>query len=544
VAEGLARLRAAWPLLVPVFLAAVLHARGFGGYWLGDDLPNLHRTHEWAQAGNLWSDTARQFLSPITGGGSFIRPMVIASFSLNYAISGPGYAGWFALNFLVHLASVLLVAWIVLALGRRLGADGRWPALVAGLVFGTSPAIAEGVYWLSARGDGWVTLLSLAAVAVWVRDDARGTRHALWAYPVLLVLALGFKESAAILPLQMVLLALAWPGPRPRGQWEGVIAGLALMALYFGYRAVLFGSLFQTYLPRPEGEAAWWVRLAEAARSLPDWWSGLTGERPGRAAAYVLLLLAGTVVTLVRCWGPRLRLGVAFLLAGAGLLVATAANLGAFPPSGESGRLFYGPFAWLALAIGTLTLQPAGATRSAADRVAAGLIVVSVLIGAGLLNATLRHVEQAQDRSRALVAALAAWEEGTQVTMLLIPELQGPVVAFRNGQGGIVLPPLQSQPMLHRVVPSLPGDIPKRYDEFAAGLGTRLVKIQPQRADAATLRDLLQRDAASWPALACWVPGDRRIFRLDPVDPSDRDEWIRRVRTYAQRCMPEERSRP
>src|SRR5438309_348125 len=89
-----------------------------------------------------------------------------------------------------------------------------WPVIV--------PLVAAGVFWGSARSDGWVTLCSFAAIAVWVRDSERGTRHGALAYPVLLAIALGFKESAAIFPIQMALVAWAWPGPRPRGLWLGV----------------------------------------------------------------------------------------------------------------------------------------------------------------------------------------------------------------------------------------------------------------------------------------------------------------------------------
>src|SRR5579859_3427995 len=211
------RLARAWWLLVPLAAAALFYAAGFGGFWLGDDWPNLHRAWRTATEGTLWSETWSEFVAPNLGGGSFLRPMLIASFSLDYALFGARYAGWFAFNFAVHLANVALIAWLVGAWARACGRDGAVAAALAAAAFGLSPFVAEGVYWLSARSDGWVTLCSLAALAVWVRDAERGTRHGLVAYPALLLVAFGFKESAAILPLQVGLVALAWPGARPRG---------------------------------------------------------------------------------------------------------------------------------------------------------------------------------------------------------------------------------------------------------------------------------------------------------------------------------------
>ena len=80
-----------------------------------------------------------------------MRPLVIASFSLNYQLSGTSYAGWYALNFAVHLANVALVAFLVSRWARKLGVDGSLAACLAALVFGLSPLLAEGVFWVSAR---------------------------------------------------------------------------------------------------------------------------------------------------------------------------------------------------------------------------------------------------------------------------------------------------------------------------------------------------------------------------------------------------------
>lgn len=536
------RIAAAWPLLVPVLLAAALYARGFQGFWLGDDLPNLHRTHEWSEAGRLWSDTLRQFLAPITGGGFFIRPMVIATFSLNYEIAGARYAGWYALNFAVHLANTALLAFVVLGFARRLRCEGRGAALAAALLFGLNPLASEGVYWISARSDQWVALCSLAAIAVWIRDDRRGTRHGAWAYPLLLVVALGFKESAAVVPLQMALLALAWPSPRPRGMLFAVAAGFGVMALYFTFRAYLFGAIFETYFAAGQLRSGPIERVWGALQSLPAWWGGLAHARPSHATLYVLASAAALVAALAASRGAGLRLALASLASSAGMLAATLYSLGGFASSGEGGRLLYGPASWLALGMGLLLVRAPGAS-SIAWKAAGALALLAALAGGAILQSTIRQVTDAQQGSRALVAALAQLAAGRDsLSMVIVPENQGPTVLYRNGQGGLVLPPVQPRPLLHRVIPSLPRDIPGRYDEFAGGLATRLGEVVPANAEAATLEDLRVRGEARWPPVLCWVPGERRLVELPRPDPSRRDEWIRQTRSAARACLPEEPS--
>jgi hypothetical protein len=536
------RIAAAWPLLVPVVLAAVLYARGFQGFWLGDDLPNLHRAHEWSQAGSLWSETLRQFIAPVTGGGFFVRPMIISSFSLNYEVAGARYAGWYAFNFAVHLANTALLALIVLGLARRLRCEGRAAAFAAALLFGLNPLASEGVYWISARSDQWVTLCSLAAVAVWLRDDDLGTRHGVWAYPLLLVVALGFKESAAVIPLQMGLLALAWPSPRPRGMAFAVASGFGLMVLYFTFRMYLFGTMFETYLGAGEMRVGPLERVWSALQSLPAWWSGLARARPSHAALYVAASAATLIVALASSRGAGFRVALASLASSAGMLVATLYSLGGFAPNGEGGRLLYGPAAWLALGIGLLLLRTAG-TPAIAWRGAFALGLLAAVAGGAILQSNMRHVTHAQQGSRALVAALSQLAASEKpLSMVIIPENQGSTVLYRNGQGGLVLPPVQERPILHRVVPSLPRDIPGRYDEFARGLATRLVEVVPPNAEAATMKQLLVPREASWPPVFCWVPGERRLVELPRPDPSRREQWISQTRSAARTCLPDEPS--
>src|SRR6266849_6454597 len=229
-----------------------------------------------------------------------------------------------------------------------------------------------------------VTLRSLAGLAVWRRDSDRGSRHGALVYPALLAIALGFKESAAILPFQMALVAWGWPGPRPRGMLFGVVAAFAVLGLYFVFRSMLFSSMFETYIGTASRTGSMIDRLSAMLQTIPAWWDGFAHARPRHGAVHVAALAAALLAAAAFCRGGALRLAIALLAASGGLAAATFYHLGGMAPTGEGGRLLYGPIAWLALALGVLLLHAPGARLPL--RVARALAVLAIVAGAGLLH--------------------------------------------------------------------------------------------------------------------------------------------------------------
>ena len=196
-------------ILLPVALAAAMYARFFGGFWLGDDFANLHRTWFAAQRGGLLAQTWSELAGTVPSQGAFYRPLMTASLSLNQWLAADRFAGWFAFSYLVHLANAALVAALVARLAAACGRDGRVAGALAAAFFAVSPLLAEGVFWVSARSDPCVTLLTLAGFFLWAAPNGNKERRSkAWlGLPLLLVPALGFKESAAVLPLQLVVIA-------------------------------------------------------------------------------------------------------------------------------------------------------------------------------------------------------------------------------------------------------------------------------------------------------------------------------------------------
>lgn len=511
------------PALAMIATLLWLYAPGFHGFWLGDDFGHLHQTFNWAQDGKLWSETMRKFSAPADAIGNFYRPLIFVTLSANFALSGANYWGWFLTNLLLHVACALLLMWVLRRAAASVDRDAGTPAALVTLLFAASPLLVEGVMWVSARSDLAVTTLAMLAAGLWLAPDHRDRRgfDPRFVIPLLVLVGLGFKESAAVLPLQLLLLALARPRSVGRSGWWVLVSCAGVVVVFLAARAWWFESAWHAYADGGERS------LPEAVRSLPEWWHGAVAAAPRTALTWLLACLAAALLScrFARGHAPQLKLAAAFAGAGAGQLLATLLNLGNFAANGEGGRLLYGPIAWFALSLGVLIASsldaeasPTGRTRRRLARIFVGLAVICGILAT---HARVAQFASVQSEMRDLTAAIGRYAIArTDTTVLAIPDQRLGVVAARNGQGALVMPPLQSKGLLHRVVPTLPEELALRPAQFAAGLGTQLTALQPQRADLATLRLMLQPAPPSpAPAYACWASGSREIVPVTPAEP-------------------------
>ena len=516
-----------------------MYARFFAGFWLGDDFGFLHQTWLAAANGELWAQTSAGFLQADPAGVVFYRPMMIASVALNQWIAGKHFAGWFTFNYLAHLGNAALVALLTARLAAACGRDGRVAGVLAAAFFALCPLLAEGVFWVAARADAYVTLLTLAGICAWASSPTSAVRAAV--LPLLLAVALGFKESAVVFPLQMTLVALAWPTRVSRAQILGIVACFLLVALYFVVRAHFFGDFWRVYTradPAPRLNALWL-----SAGSIGAWWKGLTANTPRIALAYIGLSASACVLIAVGARGTQMRVAAALLCSSAGLVVATLLSIDGMAASGEGGRLAYTAVAWLALAIGVAGAQSmpeivSDEGRLGYRRAGLALLLCATIAGAWVLQGELRTARSAQNSVRDMVNASREWPvTHAGLTLLLIEENYGPVVTTRNAQAWLVMPPVQPKPLLHRVLPTLPKEFASRHDQLTAGLATRLEAIRPSRLDADEMTRLFERDAARWPEhYACWSARTRRIVELAAPDPGNRTQWSEALRDRLGQC--------
>lgn len=155
---------------------------------------------------------------------TYYRPVAIASFMLDTAMSGARPRAYHATNAVLHAAAVCLLMMLALAWGAPM-----WAALAAALVFAVHPLNVQAVAWIAGRNDllmavfGLVSLLMFAALkgcATQTGDRRVGQPFRAATHVVAFALALFSKETGIVFPVLAVLYQLAVQRTRlTRVQW-------------------------------------------------------------------------------------------------------------------------------------------------------------------------------------------------------------------------------------------------------------------------------------------------------------------------------------
>jgi tetratricopeptide (TPR) repeat protein len=167
-----------------------------------------------------------------------LRPLLLISFALNYAISGTAPWSYHLFNIVLH--------WIVALLVFRLVRDHLWlgpeawpVALAAALVVAVHPLNSSAVNYVSARSAILTAVFYLGAF------DAALRRRREWCLG-LFVLALLTKETAVTLPLALLAYRLV---DRARGADDTPSPGLGLISALGGLAVA--SLLYRSYFMPP-----------------------------------------------------------------------------------------------------------------------------------------------------------------------------------------------------------------------------------------------------------------------------------------------------
>lgn len=270
--------------------------------------------------------TLRAFWASMPG----IRPVLKLTYALNHE-SGLGVAGFRAANVAIHAANACLVLILFTILARRLGAgrDARSIGLVGAALFALHPVQTEAVTYVSGRSSSLAALFALGSLLAWIRGRERRSAWLLYgASPLLLLLALGTKETAFATPLAMLLwwrIDREHPGPSPPARSLrdlvlpfAIVLAAASGALALGttYRRLLEVSLgargtIANLATQSEGVLYLAGQIVRVDRLNADpWLPALAGFTPASAIAALVLLgaLAAALACLRRL--PALAFGV------------------------------------------------------------------------------------------------------------------------------------------------------------------------------------------------------------------------------------------
>ncbi len=134
------------------------------------------------------------------------RPITLATFFVDSALSGRRPLAYHLTNLFTHLACVVLVFF----LGRRLlDPRRRHLAPLAAAVFGLTPHLAEAHVWIDGRSDLFATLFGVSSLLVYLRGrDAQDARESATPRPVVLFALSGVLFLLGLLSKEVLLLAL------------------------------------------------------------------------------------------------------------------------------------------------------------------------------------------------------------------------------------------------------------------------------------------------------------------------------------------------
>jgi len=334
----------------------------------------------------MWRTFASAYWPPDVGGGLY-RPLPIASYTLDWALSG-GSAWWFhTVNLAWHVGASVAVAY----LARHLSGDRA--AWTAGLLFAVHPVHVEAVANVVGRAELMAALFVVLAVyAALARDQ-------LWWSLAALACGVLSKENAIVVP---ALIVWAWVLGLARPSRERMLAyavsWLVFGVAYFAFRiAVLQQGVANTPAPVFLGASPIDVRLtaiatlADVARLLVFPLKLRIDYSPAERSLITspldlsfivgLLCLAAWAALLWLCW-RRGRRVEAFGLGWIGISFLPVSNLLALGSILLGERNLYLPSVGLALAVGAWlqALEPP-------PRLAA---VLGVLVFAGGVRTALR----------------------------------------------------------------------------------------------------------------------------------------------------------
>ena len=294
-------------------LTAALYVNALPGAWHYDDFHSVADNLALRSLANV----PRFFTDPTTFSANpemaMYRPVLLVSYAVQYAITGPGVGWWHLGNVMLHGANACLVGWI--------GASLIGPAgVAAGYLFAAHPLATEPVNYVSGRSDLLMALWWLVALGLAVRYPIK-RGWLIWAF---VGLALLTKESAVTLP---AVLLLAWAVPH-RGLlaspwWRGkAVAAVALLCVWVNLSKWVgtIGDSLDHPVRSWLSQAITQVMLLPTYLGLLVWPVGLTVEHEAVALSSPVwqtwVTLAGLLVVaaLVPWMWRRSRLAV-FLLA-------------------------------------------------------------------------------------------------------------------------------------------------------------------------------------------------------------------------------------
>ena len=200
------------PLLAVLLVATLSYVNSCQGSFHYDDYHSIRDNSSIRTLSNLPAFFGDPSMFSGDTEKSMYRPLLLASYALNYAVGEYEVFGYHLLNIALH-ASCALLCWMVFVLLFTDSWEHARAAMFAGLLFAAHPLAAEPVNYISGRSDLMSTLFYLATLVVhllWRRRGLIGAvgslRWVLLGLSSLLCFVAGLLSKSTVITLPVVLL--------------------------------------------------------------------------------------------------------------------------------------------------------------------------------------------------------------------------------------------------------------------------------------------------------------------------------------------------
>ncbi len=232
-------------------LALLAYSNSFGTGFHFDDYHQIVNNQHIRQLGNIPSFFRDASAASYELGQKGYRPLLLASFAINYAVNyywGPGYH---EINFLLHLLNSFLVFLVAGAVFRAGGRERAFmPAMIAASFFALHPVQTSAVTYVSGRSALLASFFCLASFLCFVlfRSSEKGRRRLFLAFfaAALFFAGLLSKETAICLPALFFVYDILFilPGTEKDGRYNIFLYYIVLVAaaaLYLVIRNIVLG---------------------------------------------------------------------------------------------------------------------------------------------------------------------------------------------------------------------------------------------------------------------------------------------------------------
>ena len=240
----------------------------------------------------------------------FFRPLISATFMVEYPLFGTNPLGYKLVNLGMHLLCAFAVASLVMKLSGR-----KWLAVFAGALFTLHPGTVVATGMIVSRHDVLVCLFSILALSsTYSLSRISGATWKAVIPAIFMLLALNSKELGMMNLIALPIMYFLWPGRLKCRRNTLVFLGSLILVetLYLIARKMIFGNI---------GGYGSYTELAEVPLHIATLISQATGAfflKSGALKAILYLSLAFTVMNFaLRKFQNWQKVGVALLLTGA-----------------------------------------------------------------------------------------------------------------------------------------------------------------------------------------------------------------------------------